>query len=155
MQGAEIYATVGSETKAQYLQERFGISRHRMFNSRDSSFRDGIMRQTEGKGVDIVINSLAGELLHASWECVAKFGKMIEIGKKDIMGNGSLRLAPFLHNRSFVCISMDEIMSDRPELNLQYVLWSHCLGALAKMHAGSSVMYSVIWRLDSSSPSNP
>ncbi|KAH8422376.1 uncharacterized protein LDX57_000132 [Aspergillus melleus] len=121
MQGADIYATVGSEAKAEYLTGRFGIPRNKIFTSRDSSFHSGLMRATDGQGVDIVLNSLAGELLHASWECVAKFGKMIEIGKRDIVGNGSLRLAPFLHNRSFICVSMDEIMTEQPELNHQLI----------------------------------
>jgi NADPH:quinone reductase-like Zn-dependent oxidoreductase len=48
-------------------------------------FVPGVMRETEGKGVDIVLNSLSGALLCESWKCVAKFGKMIEIGKRDFM----------------------------------------------------------------------
>lgn len=59
------------------------------------------MRETAGRGVDLFLNSLSGDCLHASWECVAEFGKMIDIGKRDIMGNGKLSLNPFDGNRSF------------------------------------------------------
>lgn len=59
------------------------------------------MRETAGRGVDLVLNSLSGDCLHASWECVAEFGKMIDIGKRDMIGNGKLNLNPFDGNRSF------------------------------------------------------
>ena len=81
--GAEIYATVGSEDKASFLVKEFGISRNRIFNSRDSSFLKGIMDATNGSGVDLVLNSLSGELLSTSWNCVAPDGAMVEIGKRD------------------------------------------------------------------------
>lgn len=64
--GAEIFATVGSEEKVQYLVDTFGIPRNRIFNSRDSSFKQGVLKETGGMGVDVVLNSLSGELLHAS-----------------------------------------------------------------------------------------
>jgi NADPH:quinone reductase-like Zn-dependent oxidoreductase len=81
--GAEIYATVGSEDKASFLVKEFGIPRNRIFNSRDSSFLKDVMDATNGSGVDLVLNSLSGELLSASWKCVAPDGAMVEIGKRD------------------------------------------------------------------------
>lgn len=83
MVGAEIYATVGSEEKVRYLIETFDLPRNRIFNSRDTSFVSGLMRETDGKGVDLALNSLSGELLHATWRCVAEFGKLVEIGKRE------------------------------------------------------------------------
>lgn len=100
--GAEIYATVGTEEKASFLTNEFGIPKTRIFNSRDSTFLEGIMKATNGVGVDLVLNSLSGELLHSSWKCVAPYGAMIEIGKRDMVGRGQLALAPFEDNRSFI-----------------------------------------------------
>lgn len=59
-----------------------------------------------GKGVDIVLNLLSGESLHASREVVVEFGKFIETSKRDIMSHGNLNMSPFLTNRSFfgVCL---------------------------------------------------
>ncbi|PKY01888.1 KR-domain-containing protein [Aspergillus campestris IBT 28561] len=102
MMGAEIFATVGSEVKAQYLVDNHHIPRDRIFNSRNPSFKEDVLRVTGGRGVDTVLNSLSGECLHASWECVAEFGTMIEIGKRDMMGHGTLRMDHFQGNRSFV-----------------------------------------------------
>ena len=82
---AEIYVTVGSEQKVQHLMKTFNIPRNRIFSSRYDSFVEGIMCETQGNGVDLVLNSLSGELLHATWKCVAPFGKLIEIGKRDLI----------------------------------------------------------------------
>ena len=64
----------------------------------------------------MVLNSLAGKLLHASWNCVAKFGKMIELGKIDFSTNGSLDMGPFASNRSFVGVDLLQLASELPEL---------------------------------------
>ncbi|KAI1440085.1 polyketide synthase dehydratase-domain-containing protein [Annulohypoxylon stygium] len=114
MLGAEIYATVGSEKKVKYLMDNFGIPRNRIFNSRDASFAEGVMRETEGRGVDVVLNSLSGELLHESWRCVAKFGIMVELGLRDSKGSGSLNMLPFAENRSYHGVNLSEFR-ERPK----------------------------------------
>ncbi len=100
--GAEIYATVGTEEKASFLTNVLDIPKSRIFHSRDSSFLGDIMEATNGMGVDLVLNSLSGELLHTSWKCVAPYGAMVEIGKRDMVGRGQLALAPFEDNRIFI-----------------------------------------------------
>ncbi|RAQ68107.1 polyketide synthase, partial [Aspergillus flavus] len=102
----QIFATVGNEEKVEYLVKHHGIPRTSIFNSRNASFRESLMKATNGRGVDIVLNSLAGELLHASWECVAQFGKMIELGKRDFLTNGMLSLNPFAGNRAFFGVDL-------------------------------------------------
>lgn len=78
---AQIFCTVSNDEKVCYLTETLGIPRERIFDSRSVSFYQDLMNRTDGRGVDIVLNSLSGKLLHTSWKCVAAFGKMIEIGK--------------------------------------------------------------------------
>jgi NADPH:quinone reductase-like Zn-dependent oxidoreductase len=94
----------------------FDIPRNRIFYSRNTSFLPEVMRETGGKGVDIVLNSLFGELLHASWKCVAEFGKMVEIGKRDFIGFGKLNMDLFETNRSFCGIDLAQVYSDRPTI---------------------------------------
>ena len=115
---AEVYVTVGSDEKVRHMMEEFNIPRNRIFNSRDSSFMEDIMRETEREGVDLVLNSLSGELLHSSWKCVAPFGKLIEIGKRDLMGFGKLDMNPFLANRSYCCVDLDGLHT-RPAVFLE------------------------------------
>lgn len=114
MLGAEIYATVGSEKKVEYLVDNYGIPRSHIFNSRDSSFVEGVMQETDGRGVDLVLNSLSGELLHESWRCVAKFGIMVELGLRDSRGSGRLNMLPFAENRSYHGVNLSEFR-ERPK----------------------------------------
>lgn len=86
--------------------KHFEIPASHIFYSRDATFLPGIMTATNGTGVDLVLNSLSGELLHASWQCVAEFGEMVEIGKRDIIGKATLRLDLFAGNRSFLGVDM-------------------------------------------------
>ncbi|OOF92089.1 hypothetical protein ASPCADRAFT_509568 [Aspergillus carbonarius ITEM 5010] len=116
MVGAEVYATVSSEEKIKFLTQIFNIPRERIFDSRSVSFRSGILDATNGRGVDLVLNSLAGELLHASWDCVAPMGKMIEIGKRDMLEHGKLEMVHFANNRSFFGVDLSEMLDDCPEL---------------------------------------
>ena len=121
MAGAEIYVTVGNEGKVQHLMTTFNLPRNRIFNSRNTSFVNDLMRETNGKGVDLALNSLSGELLHATWECIAEFGKMVEIGKRDLLGAGKLDLGIFLGNRSYCCVDLDRICFKKPALCQEYV----------------------------------
>ncbi|KAL6694561.1 KR domain-containing protein [Trichoderma pleuroticola] len=116
MMGTVIYATVGNHEKVQYLIDNFGIPREHIFNSRDGSFYSDLMAVTNGQGADLVLNSLSGELLHTSWKCVAPFGKMLEIGKRDFIGRGQLEMEVFESNRSFHGIDMSQMAVERPEM---------------------------------------
>lgn len=115
MLGAEIYVTVGREEKVKYLMEELHIPRAHIFSSRDDSFVSGIMRETQGKGVNLALNSLSGELLHATWICISEFGTMVEIGKRDLIGSGKLDLSVFLANRSYSCVDLVQMCVQRPE----------------------------------------
>ena len=77
-----------------------------MFSSRNTKFAQEILRDTGGRGVDCIINSLVGELLDASWRIVADGGNMVEIGKRDIVDRNTLSMEPFDRNCSFRAVDM-------------------------------------------------
>ncbi|THV54000.1 hypothetical protein BGAL_0037g00440 [Botrytis galanthina] len=104
--GAEIFATVGFDEKKQLLIDQFGIPDDHIFYSRNTSFSKGIMRVTKGYGVDVVLNSLSGEGLRASWECIAPYGRFVEIGKADIGVDSSLPMGNFARNTSFAAVDL-------------------------------------------------
>ncbi|KAI1431558.1 hypothetical protein GGR50DRAFT_60444 [Xylaria sp. CBS 124048] len=99
--GAEVLVTVSSETEKNLLKEKYGIPDDHIFSNKDAGFVHGIKRITKGEGVQVVINSLTGELLRQTWHCVAPFGRFIELGVKDIKSNTGLDMVPFLNNASF------------------------------------------------------
>lgn len=99
--GAEIYVTVGTEDKRKFLHDSFGIPYERMFSSRSTKFASDIMAATNGRGVDVILNSLTGDLLDESWRICADGGIMVEIGKKDVLDRNKLSMEPFDRNCSF------------------------------------------------------
>lgn len=113
--GLIIFATVGTEDKRKLLIEKYNIPQENIFNSRDASFAKGIKRVTGGRGVDCVINSLSGELLRASWGCVAPFGTVIELGLRDITDNMRLDMRPFSNVTSFTFCNILALMQQDPD----------------------------------------
>ncbi|KAL9086197.1 MAG: hypothetical protein Q9165_007262 [Trypethelium subeluteriae] len=130
MIGAEIYCTVGSETKIRYLMENYGINRNRIFNSRDASFYADIMRVTENRGVDLVLNSLSGDLLQASWMCVAEFGTMVEIGKRDFLRKAKLSMDPFEQNRTFIGLELRYLSQQQPSKTAEHMQTARHIGKI-------------------------
>nr|B3FWT3.1 RecName: Full=Reducing polyketide synthase hmp8; Short=R-PKS hmp8; AltName: Full=Hypothemycin biosynthesis cluster protein hpm8 [Hypomyces subiculosus]ACD39767.1 reducing polyketide synthase [Hypomyces subiculosus] len=112
--GLITYVTVGTEDKRQLIREQYGIPDEHIFNSRDASFVKGVQRVTNGRGVDCVLNSLSGELLRASWGCLATFGHFIEIGLRDITNNMRLDMRPFRKSTSFTFINTHTLFEEDP-----------------------------------------
>ena len=79
--GAEVFATAGSKWKRELLHE-MGVTH--VFDSRSVSFADEVLARTEGRGVDLVLNSLSGELIDASFRALAHGGTFVEIGRRGI-----------------------------------------------------------------------
>lgn len=113
---AEIFVTVGSDKKKQFLIDEYSIPEDHIFYSRDTSFAKGIKRLTQNRGVDVVLNTLSGEGLLASWDCIASYGRFVELSKMDIQANASLPMAPFLRNVSFTCLEGSVVANERPRL---------------------------------------
>ena len=112
--GAEIFVTVGTQAKREFITKTYGIQPDHIFNSRDTSFAPGILAATAGKGVDVVLNSLAGVLLQESFNCIARFGRFIEIGKRDLEQNNYLELGSFTRVASFTSIDLLEAIKYKP-----------------------------------------
>ncbi|KAF6838015.1 KR domain-containing protein [Colletotrichum musicola] len=106
LRGAEVFVTVGSETKRQLVKELFHLDDDHIFNSRDETFAEDVLHATHGRGVDVVLNSLGGELLRRSWECIAPFGRFVDIGKADIIANNTLPMGPFDRNVTFSAVDL-------------------------------------------------
>ena len=101
--GAEIFATAGSEQRRQLLRD-MGIEH--VYDSRSIEFADLIRRDTEGYGVDVVLNSVIGAAQRAGLELLAFGGRFVEIGKRDIYGDTRLGLFPFRRNLTFYAVDL-------------------------------------------------
>ena len=66
------------------------------------------MQLTNGYGIDVILNSLSGELLEASWKTIGHGGVMIELGKKDIYDHNRLSMEPFSRSASFRAFDLSQ-----------------------------------------------
>ncbi|KAJ3545058.1 hypothetical protein NM208_g2700 [Fusarium decemcellulare] len=113
--GADIYVTAGSPAKREFLHKQFNIPEDHIYSSRTPEFRDGILSVTRSKGVDLVINSLSGNLLQETWAIVADFGRFVEIGKRDLLQNSYLPMRPFDRNVTFTGVDLRTMFLSRPQ----------------------------------------
>jgi NADPH:quinone reductase-like Zn-dependent oxidoreductase/NAD(P)-dependent dehydrogenase (short-subunit alcohol dehydrogenase family)/acyl carrier protein len=108
--GAEIFATAGSPEKRDYLR-LLGVKH--VADSRSTAFADEFMQITNGDGVDVILNSLAGEAIPANLSILRAYGRFLEIGKRDIYQDRKIGLHPFQNNLSFFAIDMDQLFKKR------------------------------------------
>ncbi|XP_069675926.1 fatty acid synthase-like [Periplaneta americana] len=109
--GCTVFTTVGTEEKREFIKKNFPqLSDRNIGNSRDTSFEQHIMLETNGRGVDIVLNSLAEEKLQASVRCLARGGRFLEIGKFDLKNNNPLGMEMFSEQRTFHGVMLDLLL---------------------------------------------
>ncbi|WP_336319734.1 SDR family NAD(P)-dependent oxidoreductase [Streptomyces lavendofoliae] len=109
--GATVIATAGSPAKRDLLRV---LGAAHVFDSRSLSFTDDVRAVTEGRGVDVVLNSLAGEAMTRSLECLRPGGRFVELGKRDIYANQPLLLRPFRNNLAYFAVDITRLISDSP-----------------------------------------
>ncbi|MFJ2029060.1 SDR family NAD(P)-dependent oxidoreductase [Streptosporangium sp. NPDC087985] len=111
--GAHVIATAGTAAKRDLL---LAMGADHVLDSRSLHFAEQVKELTGGQGVDIVLNSLAGEAITRGVECLRHGGRFIELGKRDIYQNRSLLLRPFSDNIAFYGVDVGTLMWKAPEL---------------------------------------
>ncbi|MEM6679243.1 MAG: SDR family NAD(P)-dependent oxidoreductase [Pseudomonadota bacterium] len=111
--GAEIFATAGSPEKRALLREK-GVEH--VMNSRDLAFADEVMRVTEGRGVDVVLNSLPGAYIEKGIDILAPYGRFLEIGKRDVYEDSAIGLKALRKNISLSVLDLAAMGAERPDL---------------------------------------
>lgn len=111
-----VYATVSNKAKKELVMNEYGVPEQNIFYSRDASFAPAVLAATNGRGVDLVLNSLAAEQLRATWTLIAPFGRLIEIGKRDILANTGLEMSVFERGATFASVDLTVVAKDRPRV---------------------------------------
>ncbi|BDG73934.1 hypothetical protein Rmf_38630 [Roseomonas fluvialis] len=110
--GALVAATAGSEEKRAFLR---AAGADLVLDSRDAGFADRLRAAWPG-GVDVALNSLAGEAMERTLGLMAPFGRFIELGKRDFVENRRAPLRPFRRNVSYFAVDADALPRARPDL---------------------------------------
>ncbi|EPE25381.1 Thiolase-like protein [Glarea lozoyensis ATCC 20868] len=114
--GAEVFATCSSEYKRDIIHQQYNVPLDHILSSREPSFAPAIMAMTNGQGVDIVLNSLSGAMLKETWDCVARFGRFIEVGKVDLEAARRLDMSPFRRCTTFASVDLMQLREyNRPK----------------------------------------
>jgi len=107
--GARVIATAGSPAKRSLLR---ALGVEHVVDSRSTSFVEDV-RAITGVGVDVVLNSLAGEAMERSIACLGPFGRFIELGKRDYVSNTHIGLRPFRKNLSYFGVDIDQLITGK------------------------------------------
>ncbi|MFF0771402.1 SDR family NAD(P)-dependent oxidoreductase [Nonomuraea wenchangensis] len=110
--GAQVVATAGSPEKRDLLR-LLGVTH--VVDSRNPGFADHV-RSLTGGGVDVVLNSLAGEAIPRGLELLRRGGRFVELGKLDLYGDRSVSLHPFRDSLSLYALNLDLGPLLEPEL---------------------------------------
>ena len=113
--GATVYATAGTDAKRAFLRDSYGLPPGRVFSSRTPAFRDSILAATGGRGVDVIVNMLSGELLTETWQLAAPYARFVEVGGRDPFLNNSLPMGPFHRGVSFAAVDLRDLYRHRPD----------------------------------------
>jgi NADPH2:quinone reductase len=107
-----IITTVGSDIKKKLLEE---LGADAVVNYRSENYVEKTLALTDGKGVDVILNPLAGGLLERDLDCLAPFGRLL------CFGNASGEPASFSPNqlqgscRSVLGFSFGTLRRTRPQ----------------------------------------
>ncbi|MGW0770453.1 SDR family NAD(P)-dependent oxidoreductase [Streptomyces sp. NPDC002676] len=125
--GARVFATA-SERKWPVLRSA-GLDGAHIASSRSLDFERQFADTTAGQGVDVVLNSLAGEFVDASLRLLRPGGRFVEMGKTDVRDDGEVRAGhPEVGYRAF---DLNEVGPDRIQEMLAEVMDLFRAGALA------------------------
>lgn len=109
--GATVFGTAGSPAKRDFLQQ-MGVQH--IMHSRNLDFVDQIKAETDGQGVDVVLNSLTGDFIPASLSILRPGGHFLEIGKAGIWDDAQVQdFRPGVH---YSVIYLGEVWETQPDL---------------------------------------
>ena len=106
-------ASAGSDDKRTFVRL---LGADRVLDSRDPDFDEAVLQLTAGEGVDVVLNSLAGDAIRRNLRVIRPFGRFIELGKRDFYADTAVGLRPFRNNISYFGVDADQLMALRPQL---------------------------------------
>ncbi|DAA79192.1 TPA_exp: Uncharacterized protein A8136_2977 [Trichophyton benhamiae CBS 112371] len=114
--GAEIYSTVGTQAKKEYLINELGIPENQIFWSRSLDFKQNLLKETKGRGVDVVLSTISGPGFYEGFGCLAPCGRLIDVGRGNVLDKGKLGLHVFDESISVFSFDLNFVLEKKPQL---------------------------------------
>jgi len=90
--GARVIATAGGPTKVALVRE---LGADVVLDYRAEAFVPAVLAASDGRGVDVVWESVGGDVFTRSLECLAEGGRMVSFGSNSFTGVGTVDFYPF------------------------------------------------------------
>ncbi|KAB8268148.1 ketoacyl-synt-domain-containing protein [Aspergillus minisclerotigenes] len=112
--GAEIFATVGSQQKKEFLIDKYGLRPDHIFSSRSGAFVTDLKRINKGSGVHVVLNCLSGARIQDSLDVLEPLGRFVEIGKRDMITGARMDMGSFQKSISLTAVDLSSLATYKP-----------------------------------------
>ncbi|KAI1814451.1 KR domain-containing protein [Poronia punctata] len=134
--GADVFATVGTTEKAQFLVNKMGIAASHILSSRNPADLLGAVKLTAKGGFDVVLNSSSGDMLYASIQSLTPRGHLVDVGRMDVMGAKAIGLELFQKGASFSSFDLSLVLDNDPRTRWRATLLEFSKGT----HIGQLVV---------------
>ncbi len=121
-----IIATAGSAAKLDYLR-KMGVGH--VINYIEDDFEKEVEKITEGRGVDVVINTLSGDNIQKGINCLAKRGRYVELSMTAIKSANAIDLSIFSDNQTFIGLDLLRLLAE--DTDYARHLWQECHDLIA------------------------
>lgn len=108
--GAEVFATVGNAEKARFLTETMGIPACHIFGSHEASEMPRAAAATGGRGFDVILSVSKGEILYESLKALHPLGRLIDVGRMDVMDAKTIGLELFQRSINFSSFDLGHVV---------------------------------------------
>ena len=111
---ATIIATAGSDAKLERVRE-WGADV--LVNYTTDSFVEPTMEATAGRGVDLVVDSVGGDVLGDSFDCLAPLGRLVSVGATSLSSSRRFRLHTLFEKHISVAgFTLGLMMVNQPDI---------------------------------------
>lgn len=104
--GSHIIATASTKEKLEYLRN-LGVTD--VINYKTQNFEEEVKRLTEGRGVDVVLNTLGGDNIEKGIRCLAKRGRYIEVAVTALKASKKIDISSLVENQSFISLDLRKL----------------------------------------------
>eukprot|EP01132_Coremiostelium_polycephalum_P001447 gene1447-1824_t len=107
-----IYCTVGSKEKEDYLEKTYGPIIQNIYSTRNKDYSETL----SSRGVDVVLNTLSGDYTSSNFRVLKAFGRLLDLSVTHIYANDSIELGNFKRDVIYSAIDLERVIDEKPKL---------------------------------------